>query len=84
MINSKGSTGGYRGTVEEDDALYADSSPVNKVDRKKFTRYMMIITRAILSRPISPKLSRGSLIDLFLFLSLLPQQVVQCYNAFYL
>ena len=68
MINSKGSTGGYRWTVEEDDALYADSSPVNKVDRKKFTRYMMIITRAILSRPISPKVSRGSLIDLFLFL----------------
>ena len=28
----------------------------------------MIITRAILSRPVSPKVSRGSLIDLFLFL----------------
>ncbi len=68
MINSKGSTGGYRWTDAEDDDLYADSCPVSKVDRKKFTRYMMIITRAILSRPKSPKVSRGSLIDLFLFL----------------
>ena len=42
MINSKGSTGGYRWTVEEDDFLI-DSSPVNKVDGK-VTRYMMIIT----------------------------------------